>query len=222
MPRKKTVTEEKDETVTEPSAEAEGPKSGIDSKATKLDSIDFYRTQLKLEGIQSEISKNEKEAIEINRQILEISQDGDGSAADAEAEKLARAQEHIQALHRRLENTKLERDVLNQEVSQLRSDLARTYHDDRSVSGRGGDSFIGTITRTSDDTFSSSLFHDGRYEVRLARDGSYVKFRPNVEGAAVCSTGTIRIPLLPTYVPFGGPREYGVIPIDGKTLMIRL
>ncbi len=49
-----------------------GTKISSDRTVGKLDSIDFYRTQLKLEGLESDIAKTDKEASEINNQILEI------------------------------------------------------------------------------------------------------------------------------------------------------
>lgn len=136
-------------------------------------------------------------------------------------EDLAKAQEHIQELYKKLENTRVEKDALNHEVAQLRDELVRSYHESR-ITDDVSNMTYGTVVRISEDTFVSSFFRDGRYDVRLARDGSYIKFKQDVEGLAVCLNGAIQIPILPNYIPFKGTREFGVIPVNGNTIMIRL
>ena len=195
---------------------------------SKLDSLEFYRTQLKLEGLESDIAKTDREASEINLRILEIAkqemnleQKTSGTDAAASEEQLQKAREHIQELYKRLENTRLEKDALNHEIAQLRDDLTRTYHEDK-ISDYTSDQYFGTVVRISDDSFASSQFSDGRYEVRLARDGSYIKFKPDVQGLAICKNGSICLPLLPRLIPFNGTRQYGIIPVNKNTIMIRL
>ena len=46
--------------------------NGTKRAVSKLDSLDFYRTQLKLEALESDVAKTDKEAGEINLRILEI------------------------------------------------------------------------------------------------------------------------------------------------------
>ena len=245
MPRKKSVSESekasiqddrgKESPVNIDSAQDSSlsePSTAKNKTVGKLDSLDFYKTQLKLEGLESDLAKKDKKASEINSEILEIvKQESDlverlennpesPDIASYEGD-LAKAQERIQDLYKRLENTRAEKDALNHEVTQLRDDLTRSYHESRKADQLSDQSY-GVIIRTSDDTFMSTLFRDGKYDVRLAKDGSYIKFKRDVEGLAVCVNGTIRIPMLPTYIPYKGTREFGAIPINGNTVMIRL
>ena len=203
----------------------------------KLDSLDFYRTQLKLEGLESQIAKTNQEATTIGQEIMKVVKVGkegrknqkiqgnlegeDPHDAPIPAKAFEETQDKIEELYKRLEDTQAEKDALNHEISKLRDDLARKYHDNRQVDKGLGESY-GIIVRISESTFASNLFHDGNYDVRLAKDGSYIKFRPDVEGRAVCRDGAISIPMLPRYLPYKGTREFGAIPIDGNTVMIRL
>ena len=202
--------------------------NGTKRAVSKLDSLDFYRTQLKLEALESDVAKTDKEAGEINLRILEIAkqemnleQKSSDTDEDTREEQLQKAREHIQELYKRLENTCAEKDALNHEIAQLRDDLTRTYHENKNEDYASDQNF-GTVVRISDDTFASSQFSDGRYEVRLARDGSYIKFKPDVQGLAVCRHGNICLPMLPRLIPFNGTREYGIIPVNENTIMIRL
>lgn len=230
------MSTEKSLTPDSTSQNATGSINTVSSTSTngrafsKLDSLDFYRTQLKLEGLESDVAKTDKEAGEINRQILEIAKQemnlevGESDPHENEQsreEQLEKAREHIQDLYKRLENTRVEKDALNHEIAQLRDDLTRSYHETKTTRYNPNQNF-GTVVRISEDTFSSSQFRDGRYEVRLARDGSYIRFKPDVEGRAICKDNAIRLPRLPSYIPYKGPREFGIIPVNENTIMIRL
>ena len=264
MPRKKSEATESNPETTEDSTVVESKKTGRRASKTKsesdqtmhlqtessasdvqaevngkpvgkLDSLDFYMNQLKLEGLESRVAETNQKATTISHQIMEVlkTEKGmDGEIADSSTDsstdnlflredEFDRTQEKIEDLYKRLEDTQMEKDALNHEITKLRDDLTRKYHDSRIASDNPKEGY-GIIIRASETTFTSSLFHDGNYDVRLARDGSYIKFKPDVEGRASCVNETIRIPLLGTYLPFNGTREFGVIPINSNTLMIRL
>ncbi len=73
----------------------------------------------------------------------------------------------------------------------------------------------GTVERTSASQLSSPLFDCGRYDVRIARNGSYMTFRPDVEGKVPCSGGELSIPALEGMVAFDGPRRYDAYHFNG-------
>ncbi len=232
MPRKKVVKEVTDavtdtdvtevsqsEETVEPVAEK---RKRADLDAKQLDPLDFYITQLKIENTESKIEQANWKAYEANSRLLETSKGmGDEVGSDTEPDVVEdqTAKDRIKDLSNEISAVKSEKDHLNFQVAKLRNDLSRMYHEGRPQSGS---EYCGIITRVSPETFTSMAFRDGRYEVRLARDGSYIKFRRNVEGKATCIDNCITLPMLPGYIPFSSAKEYGIIPVDANTLMIRL
>ena len=79
----------------------------------------------------------------------------------------------------------------------------------------------GSVTRTSPTEFESDLFTAPKYLVRLARSGRTITFKPDVEGAAVCNEGRMRLPRLEKLVPFGGAETYDAV-LKGNEIVVVL
>ncbi len=78
----------------------------------------------------------------------------------------------------------------------------------------------GKIGRISATEFESELFSGPRYEVKIARDGSYMTFKADVEGGVPCENGTLALPALPDLIGFSGPRIYDAYHYGGKLKII--
>ncbi len=76
-----------------------------------------------------------------------------------------------------------------------------------------------TVTRKDEVSMSSSRFEDGNYDVRLGADMSYMTFRKDPDGKALCWANRIFLPKLKAYVPFEKKTKYAGEEIDG---MIRI
>ncbi len=76
-----------------------------------------------------------------------------------------------------------------------------------------------SVTRDDERTLSSSRFEDGNYDVRLGADLSYMTFRKDPDGKALCWGKRIFLPKLKAYVPFEKKTKYAGEEIDG---MIRI
>lgn len=76
-----------------------------------------------------------------------------------------------------------------------------------------------TVTRKDEMSMSSSRFEDGNYDVRLSADLSYMTFRKDPNGKALCWGKRIFLPKLKAYVPFEKKTKYAGEEVDG---MIRI
>ncbi len=76
-----------------------------------------------------------------------------------------------------------------------------------------------TVTRKDEMSMSSARFEDGNYDVRLGADLSYMTFRKDPDGKALCWGKRIFLPKLKAYVPFEKKTKYAGEEIDG---MIRI
>ncbi len=81
---------------------------------------------------------------------------------------------------------------------------------------------VGIVRRSTETRFDSALFNDGKYLVRLARNGHSISFTPDVEGSAICVDGGIELPRLKDLVPFQNVREYKAIVRNGSEIMVML
>ncbi len=64
------------------------------------------------------------------------------------------------------------------------------------------------VVRDDENRLSSSRFEDGNYDVRLGPDLSYMTFRKDPNGKALCWRNSITLPKLKAYVPFEKRTSY--------------
>lgn len=64
------------------------------------------------------------------------------------------------------------------------------------------------VTRSDARTLRSQSFEDGNYDIRLVADRSYITFRRDPQGRALCWNHEITIPKLPAYIDFDGEKSY--------------
>jgi len=76
----------------------------------------------------------------------------------------------------------------------------------------------GLLVRKSINQLYSDMLDDGRYDIKLARDGTNMLIIPNVEGGAVCVNHSIILPRLGDLVPFAGEASYELVPAGNNVL----
>ena len=109
-----------------------------------------------------------------------------------------------------------EKDALDAEIKKLRSDTEKLK------AGIPAAEIAGRIDRISGAEFRSDLFRGPRYEVKIAKDGSYMTFKADIEGAVICKRETISLPDLPDLIGFQGPKSYDAYQYGGKLkIMLR-
>lgn len=134
--------------------------------------------------------------------------------------KLKSKEDEYEALESENASLKAGIDDLEKEIQALRESKVESM----SLEGEGEIrlSAAERVRRTSPTTFESALFTDKKYLVKLARSGRTISFTPDVEGAAVCVDGTIRLPRLADLVPFDGETEYDTMIRDGSEIVVVL
>ncbi len=80
----------------------------------------------------------------------------------------------------------------------------------------------GTLTRKSPIEIYSDMLDDGNYDVKLARNGSYMLIIPNVEGTAICKDHSIILPRLEELVPFTKEISFKLIPAGNNVLRVEM
>lgn len=148
--------------------------------------------------------------------------------------------DEIDRLGKKLTRAENDRDRLSSEnqdlsdrVSNLEKENSRLQHEKEELgnamakaSGTMNEAIVvegevcGTIARRTPDSFSSDLFRDGNYDVRISRDGSYIRFTPDVEGKATCIDGSIRLPAMADMMRFEEPVEYDAIKVGETEIRI--
>ncbi|AMH94973.1 hypothetical protein AR505_1258 [methanogenic archaeon ISO4-H5] len=76
----------------------------------------------------------------------------------------------------------------------------------------------GLLVRKSINQLYSDMLDDGRYDIKLARDGTNMLIIPNVEGGAVCVNHSIILPRLGDLIPFAGEVSYELVPAGNNVL----
>lgn len=82
------------------------------------------------------------------------------------------------------------------------------------------ETMAGKLTRTSPDTVSSEMLNNGRYDFKLARNGTYALIVPNVEGAAICKEHRIILPRLGQLMPFTDEKSYPLYPVGNNIFRV--
>ena len=81
---------------------------------------------------------------------------------------------------------------------------------------------VGVVRRSTATRFDSDIFTDGKYLVRLARNGRSISFTPDVEGSAICIGGGIELPRMRDIIPFQGMKEYEAVVKDNSEILVIL
>lgn len=76
----------------------------------------------------------------------------------------------------------------------------------------------GSLIRKSPTQLYSEMLDDGRYDIKLARDGSFMLIIPNVEGGAVCMNHVVILPRLGDLLPYSGEATYRLVPAGNNVL----
>lgn len=131
-------------------------------------------------------------------------------------DKLKRSEEQCESLESEITALGTRMEAMESELDELRNRNYETgeMHIDPEPTGK--------VRRSTATRFESDLFTDGKYLVRLARNGHSISFTPDVEGAAVCNDGGIELPRLKDLVPFQGTTEYEAVIRNGSEIIVVL
>ncbi len=176
----KKEVEDKKSTISSKNSEIESLNEQL--KALKTDKPDVYRQQSDQRIAQLE---SEKEALKGEKAQL---------TKDLEKER-----EEKQALEDSVASLETRLSEANAKAEKLQGELDGLATQDRSKV---------TVIRSDARTLRSQSFEDGNYDVRLAADRSYITFRRDPQGRALCWDHAIAIPKLTAYIDFDGEKSY--------------
>lgn len=182
---------------------------GLKSRNRELsDRIKDLEDKLKRKAEETEVVRDDAE-------IERLSNEVDGLKA-----KLKSKEDECETLESERASLISEKEELEGEIRNLREFRIETATVDTAVDT--GSQTEEKVRRTSPTTFESVLFTDRKYLVRLARSGRTISFTPDVEGAALCVDGTIKLPRLAELVPFNGETDYDAVIRDGSEIVVVL
>ncbi|MBO4348809.1 MAG: hypothetical protein J5812_04460 [Candidatus Methanomethylophilaceae archaeon] len=186
---------------------------------------DLARAKTRLDDLMEEVESLTKENAALRKRNKELV---DMPKASEEAKERCTQLESENAIIRaELEKIRMERSALEYRFQESEAIAAETIAEKDSrikeqdeiirklKSGIPLSEIAGTVERISATQFESSLFEAGRYDVRMARNGSYVTFKPDVQGKVACVDGTLSIPSLEDLVKFDEPRKYDAYHFNG-------
>ncbi len=119
-----------------------------------------------------------------------------------------------------LEKERNEKQALEDSVASLEQQLSEATDRIGSLQGeldglKTQDRTKVIVTRSDARILRSQSFEDGNYDVRLAADRSYITFRRDPQGRALCWNHEIVIPKLAAYIDFDGEKRYEGEESDG-------
>ncbi|MBR4225535.1 MAG: hypothetical protein IKR86_01885 [Candidatus Methanomethylophilaceae archaeon] len=186
---------------------------------------DLSRAKARIDDLMGEVESltRENEALrKRSRELLEMpktNEEAKSRCAVLESENtMMRAElERLRAERSTAESAARERE---EEASARMAALeARISEQDETIrklkAGIPLSEIAGSVERVSATQFRSDLFEAERYDVRMARNGSYVTFKPDVEGKVACAGGVLSIPSLNELSRFDGPRSYDAYHFNG-------
>ena len=149
--------------------------------------------------------------------------------------KVVRDDTEIRRLQKEKRDVESDLEKAREEVERTLSDLESERERSRELEARLAEvgegirpsrelpegEIMGKVVRSSPSTMRSELFDRPRYTVRISRDGHGMKFKPDIEGRAICKDGAIDLPLLGRLIPFDGVDEHdAVITPDGTIVIV--
>ncbi len=204
--------------------DAESKNEKLRKKNTELGN-DLAKAKSRLEGLVDEMNSLSKENEALKKRNHELM---DIPKASVEAmERCSLLESENSMIRAELETLRKEHSSLLEEIESLKKESSesvsalesRVSEQEETIrklkSGIPLSEVAGTIERTSSTQFSSDLFDSPRYDVKIARNGSYMTFRSDVQGKVPCSDGVLSIPSLPELIGFDGPRRYDAYHFNG-------
>lgn len=171
-----------------------------DKKGTSVqDAEEISRLKKIISGLEKDLKTAEEDA---QRDLKKDLADARKMIESLEAEKEALAQ-RVKDLENNAEELKNDRAEAERKLEEALSAPQRTRIDEPET--------VGTIRREGPTTFSSNLFISPRYDVKLAKSGSYIAFEPNVTGLSECVNNRLEAPGLDAYVGYQGVKDHSVI-----------
>ena len=163
------------------------------------------------------LKKAKKDNAELSGKIEELKAEitrltADNSSKDSTIEHLNSTIKEFDTERARFEDTITLKD---EEIEGLKNRMElSSEHLDVATSG--------LLIRQNVDEIASDLLDDGNYEIKLARNGSYMLIIPDVEGSAVCKNHRIILPRLGELVPFSIKTEYPLNPVGNNIFRVEL
>jgi chromosome segregation protein len=181
----------------------------LDSKTPPV-ITDADSDKKELKTAKKRISELESEKMMLDNSISELQAELNGRDATIKTlrENLSKYDENIARLEDLIESKNVEIESLKTRLElPADSEIQEPY---------------GHLERMEASILFSEKFEDGRYDVKLAKNGSYIIFVRNVEGAAVCIDHRIKLPRLGELIPFVKPASYPIINAGNSVLKAML
>ncbi len=204
--------------------DAESKNDRLRKKNTELGN-ELAKAKSRLEGLVDEVNSLSKENEALKKRNHELM---DIPKASVEAmERCSLLESENSMIRAELERLRKEHSTLQDEIDMLREEASENIYSLKSrisdqedvirklKAGIPLSEIAGSVERTSSTQFSSDLFDSPRYDVRMARNGSYMTFKSDVQGKVPCSEGVLSIPSLPELIGFEGPRRYDAYHFNG-------
>ncbi len=167
--------------------------------------------------LESKLKKSEKDLKELTGKYEVLQGDLAKSKAEKEANEVTIGHLNETILGFDAERARFE-DILalkDNEIETLKNCPELTQEQ----SSKG---IAGTLIRKSPIEIYSDMLDDGNYDVKLARNGSYMLIIPNVEGTAICKDHSIILPRLEELVPFTKEMSFKLIPAGNNVLRVEM
>jgi len=186
---------------------------------------DLARAKTRLEDLMEEVeslTKDNEALRKRNRELMDMPR-----ASEEAQQKCTQLESEIAIVRAELENQRNEKAAVESEFAIFKESSAELRYSMESrikeqnetirklKAGIPLSEIAGTIERTSATQFESDLFGATKYDVKIARNGSYVTFRPDVEGKVSCEEHVISIPSLENMVGYNGPKSYDAYHFNG-------
>ena len=165
----------------------------------------------------SKLKKSEKAVKDLNKKLEE---------SESELAKLKSDYEGLKTTVDRLNETiagfDAERAIFEDTLALKNNEIESLKSSPELTQEQTSENVTGEVIRRSPSELYSEMISDGRYDIKLAKDGSHMLIVPNVEGIAVCVNHCIRLPRLGDLIPFAGEVPFKLIPAGNNILRVDL
>ncbi len=191
----------------------------IDSLKIKIRHLESQNSESEVRkvenNVQSELKKVKSSLAAQTERNKDLMNQNDELLAEKERNEktIARLNETINGFDAERERFEDILSLKDNEIEDLKSRLELAPEQSQ-------ETMTGTLTRTSPDTVRSEQLNDGRYDFKLARNGTYALIVPNVEGTAVCREHSIVLPRLEQLMPFADEKSYPLTPVGNNILRV--
>ena len=193
----------------------------IDSLQKEVKTLNSQTINVKVPEAETEtaskLKKSEKAVKDLNKKLEE---------SESELAKLKSDYESLKTTVDRLNETiagfDAERAIFEDTLALKNNEIESLKNSPELTQEQTSEIVTGEIIRRSPSELYSEMISDGRYDVKLAKDGSHMFIVPNVEGIAVCVNHCIRLPRLGDLIPFAGEVSFKLIPAGNNILRVDL